>query len=356
MRTHRFYYLAAVLALGGCNKSESSERPQAALAPPPPLAVETAPVEIRKMPRYLTLTGSIMADRQSEVAANVSGRIISAPVERGQAVRKGQVLAVVDARAAGLSASAATAQSKVAETQEKLAQADCERADLLMQKGAISKSEYDKMKSQCSTQVFSSKAALANAALAQKQLGDTVIRAPFDGTVGERYVNVGEYVQLQTKVASVVRVNPVRVQISVPESATPLIKQGQTLGVKVAAFGEREFPASVMYVAPALRAQTRDLIVEAVAPNADGALRPGMFSTVSILIGEEDQPTVPSAAIQAEGTTRRLFVVRGGQAWEMVVRTGGQKEGRIATLEPLAAGERVIVKPPPGLRDGSAVR
>jgi membrane fusion protein (multidrug efflux system) len=356
MRIQRHYYLAAALALAGCNKSESSERPQTSSAPPPPITVETAPVEIRKMPRFLTLTGSIIADRQSEVAANVSGRITSAPVERGQAVRRGQVLAVVDSRAAGLSASAAFAQSKVAETQEKQAHADCERADLLMQKGAISKSEFDRMKSQCSAQVFSAKAAVASADLARKQLGDTIVRAPFDGIIGERYVNVGEYLQPQTKVASVVRVNPVRVQISVPESATPLIKQKQKLAVKVAAFGDREFPATIEYVAPALRAQTRDLIIEAVAQNEDGALRPGMFSTVSILVGEEDQPTVPEMAITQEGTTRRLFLVRGGQAWEMVVRTGTKKEGRIATLEPLAAGERVVIKAPPGLHDGVAVR
>jgi len=348
---------AAVVAVSGCgSRSESAERAKPAATSPPPIAVKTAAVEIRKMPRYLTLTGSVVADKQSEVAANVAGRIQLAPIERGQAVRQGQVLAVVDARGAAFSASAAAAQSKVAEEQQKMAQADCARADALLAKGAASQQEYDRLKTQCASQGFSASAARANADLAQKQLGDTTIRAPFDGIVGERYVNVGEYVQAQTKVVSLYRINPVRIQVSVPEAATPLVRESATLAVHVAAWGEREFPAVVKYVAPALRPQTRDLLIEAVAENKEGALRPGMFATVQLVVGETELPTVPAEAVQSEGTTRRMFVARGGQAWEMVVRTGASKGGRIAVLEPLSGDDRVIVQPPPGLHDGSAIR
>ncbi len=357
MRTfHLLAVLAVTVALGACTKSESAEPRKPTAGPPPPAKVETAAVEIRKMPRYLTLTGSVIADRQSEVAANVLGRIRQAPIERGQAVREGQTLAVVDSRAANLSAAAAAAQLKSAETQQVLAQADCERAESLHLKGALSRAEYDRTRAQCSAQGFNASAARANSELAQKQLGDTVIRAPFDGIIGERYVNPGEYVQAQTRVASVYRINPVRIQISVPESATPLIKQDETLRVQVAAWGDREFPAVIRYVAPALRPQTRDLLIEAVAQNDDSALRPGMFAIVQLLVGDEDQPTVPTDAVRAEGTSKRIFIERNAQAWEMVVRTGAQRDGRIAILEPLPAGEKIIVRPPPGLHDGAAVQ
>lgn len=347
---------ALAVAASGCGaRSESAER-KPSVAPPPPVTVKTAPVEVRKMPKVLTLTGSVVADKQSEVAANVAGRILTAPVERGQSVKQGQVLAVVDARGAAFSASAASAQSKVADEQQHLAEADCARADALWEKGAASKQEYDRLKTQCAAQKYSASAARANADLAQKQLGDTTIRAPFDGIVGERYVNVGEYVQAQTKVASLYRITPVRIQVSVPETAVPLVKQGATLAVHVAAWGDREFPATVKYVAPALRPQTRDLLVEAVADNKDGALRPGMFATVSLLVGEEELPTVPMAALQVDGTTKRIYMARGGQAWEVVVRTGGTRDGRIAILEALSQGDKVIVQPPPGLHDGSAIQ
>lgn len=345
---------AAAAALPACQRAPAAQDRQKA-TPPPPVSVATSPVEVRRMPRLLTLTGSVFADRQSDVAANVAGRILSAPIERGQRVAQGQVLATVDARAAGFSAAAAAAQQRVAETQQQQARADCDRAEMLWQKGAISRQDYDRLKTQCSAQNFSAAAAKANADLAGKQLGDTTIRAPFTGVIGERLVNTGEYVQPQTRVATILRVDPVRVQISVPETAVPLVKQGDTLSVQVAAYGDRSFPAEVKYLAPALRAQTRDLVVEAVAGNPDGALRPGMFATVRLLTGEEDLPTVPADALRIEGATRRLFLARQGQAWEMVVRTGAERDGRIAVLEPLTPDQQVIRRPPPGLHDGSSI-
>jgi len=354
-RSPYFLALLALASLAGCKGSESASEVKPSVAPAPAVKVETASVEIKKMPQFLTLTGTVIADRQSDVAANVSGRILSAPMERGQTVSQGQVLATVDARAAGFSATAATAQAKGAETQEKLAQAECDRADTTFQKGAISRAEYDRLKTQCTAQVFTSTAARANAELAAKQLGDTTIRAPFDGVIAERFINAGEYVQLQTKVATIVRIKPVRVQISVPEEATRLVKEKDTLTIHVAAWGDRPFPAVIRYVAPSLRAATRDLVVEAVAANADGALRPGMFATASILVAEADQPTVPENAIMIDGTTKRIFLARGGQAFEMVIRTGGTKDGHTTIMEPLTATDKVIVNPPPGLHDGVAV-
>jgi membrane fusion protein (multidrug efflux system) len=353
----RYLVLTGALLLAGCSgRSESAERAPDGNSPPPPVKVTTAAVQILKMPRYLTLTGSVVADKQSEVAANIAGRVTAAPIERGQAVKQGQVLAIVDARGFAFSANAATAQSKAAEEQQKLAESDCQRADALWQKGAVSKQEYDRMKTQCAAQSFSASAAQANADLARKQLGDTTIRAPFDGIIGERYVNVGEYTQAQSRVASLYRINPVRIQISVPEQATPLIKQGETIRVRVSAWGDRDFNAMVKYVAPALRASTRDLLVEAIAENKDGALRPGMFATVQLLVDEQLQPTVPAEAVQVDGTVKRLFLARGHQAWEMVVRTGAERDKRIAVLEPLTAEDQVIVAPPPGLHDGSGIQ
>ncbi|MBS1150890.1 MAG: putative efflux rane fusion protein, partial [Myxococcaceae bacterium] len=96
--------------------------------------------------------------------------------------------------------------------------------------------------------------------------------------------------------------------------------------------------------------------IEALAPNLDGALRPGMFATVLLRVGEEEQPTVPADAIKAEGTVRRMFLARDGHAFEMVVRTGVQKDGRVAVLEPLTDKDKVILNPPPGLRDGSSIQ
>ncbi len=251
----------ALLLVVACRRPAAEANPGAKAAATPAVKVTTGSVERQKMPKYLTLTGSILADQQSEVAANVSGRITATYVERGQPVKKSQVMALVDSRAASFQAQAAGAQSRAAETQLQLAEQDCARADELFQKGAIAKSDYERQKAQCSSQVYNANAARAQAGLAGKFAGDTIIRSPIDGAVGERYVNVGEYVQASSRVASVFSIDPVRISISVPEPVVSQVHEGQRLNVNVAAFKGRDFPAVVRFVSPALRTSTRDLIV-----------------------------------------------------------------------------------------------
>lgn len=350
---------AALFTFAACKKPETvaeagTTRPE--LVALPPVKVETGVVDIQKMPKYLTLTGSVAAERQSDMAANVSGRVTNTYVERGMPVKIGQIIAVVDSRAAGFQAAAANAQSQAAQTQVTLAKQDCERADTLFGQGAIAKSEFERLKTQCTAQLYTANAAQANADLANKTASDTVIRAPFDGIIGERFVNVGEYVQPPTRVASIFAINPVRITLSVPEPAVSLVKEGQELQLSVSSWPNRTFPATVRFVSPTLRTNTRDLLVEATAKNDDAALKPGMFATAKLAVGEEDQPTVPIGAIRADGTVKRLFLARNGQAFEVVVQTGVEKDGRIAVLEPLPAGDKVIVTPPPGLQDGSSIQ
>lgn len=356
--------MVMMLAMTGCNKGPEPQQTPAAggpqeraleLAAMAPVKVETAEVTQQKMPRSLTLTGTVLADQHSEVAANVNGLVTDVRVERGSVVKAGQILAVVDARAASLQAAAALEQSQAAQTQVSLAKQECERADRLFAQGTLSTAEHDRLKASCAGQLHQAAAAQANAQLARKFASDAVIRAPISGIVGERYINVGEFVQLPSRVASIYNINPVRVSISVPEPAVGMVKVDQTLQLDVSAWPNRTFTGTIRYVSPMLRPNTRDLVVEALVANDDGALRPGMFATSRLAVAQEEQMTVPSAAIRAEGTVKRLFLARDGKAFEMVVQTGVEKDGRMAVLETLKPGELVIVSPPPGLRDGTSI-
>jgi membrane fusion protein, multidrug efflux system len=345
-----------VFALCGCKKASeatAADKPQTVALPP--VSVEGAFVELRPMPRLLTLTGTVTADRQSEVAANVSGRVVATPIERGRQVKAGETLAIVDSKAAGFSMAATAAQAELAVTQVHQAEEDCARAERLFKEGAIAEAEYKRQQTQCKTQLLSATAARAQAELSAKLAGDTIIRAPFSGAIGERYVNAGEYVQPASKVASIYALDPVRVTVSVPEPAVGKVKEGQSLGLHVAAAPERTFSATVVYLSPTLRQSTRDLVVEAKAPNPDGVLRPGMFATVELTIGQEQLPTVPEDAVVVEGTVKKIYLVKEGRAFELVIRTGVKEDGRIAVLEPLDGKTQVIRRPPPGLRDGAAV-
>jgi len=321
----------------------------------PPVGVQLGKVERRKMPNVVTLLGNVAPDRQSEVAANVAGRVLLAPIERGQAVKAGETLVMVDSKAASLSAAAATSQAELAETQLKQARSDCERSDRLLAQGAIGQAEYDRQHSQCKGQEFQASSARTQAQLSAKLAADALVRAPFAGVVGERYVNAGEYVQASTRVASVYSLDPVRITISVPENSVGLVRNGATLNIQVAAFPGRLFPATIQYVSPALRTLQRDLLIEAKAANPDGALRPGMFATVQASLGDEMLATVPDDAIRNDGDTRRMFVAREGRAFEIVVRTGVTREGRTVVYEDLAPDTQVIRQPPPTLRDGEAI-
>jgi len=344
------------LALFGCRKAdESAPADKAAIIALPPVVVEDAPIEVRMMPRLLTLTGTVTADRQSEVAANVSGRVIATPIERGRQVKAGEALAIVDSKAAGFSMAATAAQAELAVTQVHQAEEDCARAERLFKEGAVAEAEYKRQQTQCKTQLLQATAARAQAELSAKLAGDTIIRAPFSGAIGERFINAGEYVQPSSKVATIYSFDPVRVTVSVPEPAVGRVKEGQTLDLRVASEPDRVYPAKVVYLSPALRASTRDLLIEAKAPNADGTLRPGMFATVELTVGEERVPTIPEDAVAAEGTVKRIYLAREGKAFEVVVRTGVKKDGRIAVLETLDGKDRVIRRPPPGMRDGAAI-
>jgi membrane fusion protein (multidrug efflux system) len=354
--SHRATLALLVLALCGCKKpseATAADKPQTVALPP--VSVEGAFVEVRPMPRLLTLTGTVTADRQSEVAANVSGRVVATPIERGRQVKAGETLAIVDSKAAGFSMAATAAQAELAVTQVHQAEEDCARAERLFKEGAIAEAEYKRQQTQCKTQLLSATAARAQAELSAKLAGDTIIRAPFSGAIGERYVNAGEYVQPASKVASIYALDPVRVTVSVPEPAVGKVKEGQSLDLHVAAAPDRTFPATVVYLSPALRQNTRDLLVEARAPNPDAALRPGMFATVELTVGQEQLPTVPEDAVAVEGTVKKIYLVKEGRAFELVVRTGVKQDGRVAVLEPLDGKTQVIRRPPPGLRDGAAV-
>jgi membrane fusion protein (multidrug efflux system) len=342
-----------VLPLSACKKAEAPTK--AAEKAPPPIEVQLGKVDRRNMPNIVTLLGNVVADRQSEVAANVAGRVVLAPIERGQSIKMGEPLAMVDSKAANLSAAAATSQAELAETQSLQARSDCERSDRLLAQGAIGQAEYDRQRSQCKAQELQASAARAQAGLSAKLAADAVVRAPFSGVIGERYVNAGEYVQASTRVASMYSLDPVRITISVPERGVSLVHTGVILDIQVSAYPGRLFAAKVQYVSPALRTTQRDLLVEAKAPNPDGALRPGMFATVQASLGDELVSTVPEDAIRSEGDVRRLFLARDGRAFELVVRTGITREGRTVIYEELAADTPVIRHPPLTLHDGDPI-
>ena len=169
------------------------------------------------------------------------------------------------------------------------AEAEFNRMRSLLEQKVVSQSEFDQRRTQVEAarqqyQVAQNsaqqsyrllEAARARVALARKAVADTGVRAPFTGVVAERAVSVGDYVTRGTRVATVVSVDPLRVELTIPEQSVSLVKEGQPVRLTVDAYPGQEFVARVRFVSPALRADQRSLMVEAVVPNSDGRLKPG---------------------------------------------------------------------------------
>lgn len=348
------FALLGALALASCHRAEATSAAAAASAKPP-VRVRTAAAAERPMPRYLVLTGSLRASEESDIAADATGKVVQTFSERGQPVKRGQLIAVLDSRSAALAATAADAQARLAQGQLEQARRDCDRAKHLLETAAISQAEFDRQMAQCTTQQWSLAAAEAQGKSATKVLGDTSIRAPFDGIIGERYVNVGQYVQPSTRVASLYNPDPLRLQITVPEASIAAVKPDLPVAFTVAAFGDEAFVGTVKYISPNVREATRDLVIEAVVPNRDGRLKPGMFAVAKVLLASPPTPVVPSAALLRDDTGARVFVVVGKEAEERLVQLGETEGDAVAVLNGVRPGDSVVLEPSADLHDGTRV-
>lgn len=321
----------------------------------PPLEVSTVTVRSAPMPSVVELTGTVVADRQTQVAADTNGVVVETRFERGDRVRKGDVLAVVDTKAIQMNAAAGAAQADAQRAQLDAAERECVRAEQLLADAVISRSQYERTMAGCEAQRQAVAAASASAAAASALAQQTRIRAPFDGVVGERLVDVGAFVASPVPVATLYADTGLRVRISVPESQLPLVELGAPVRVAPTALPERVYTGVVRSMSGALREPTRDVVLEAVLDDADMDLRPGMFARVQVDAAARDTLVVPADAVVTEGTVHRVFVVREGRAFEVVVRVGLERDGLVAVLTDLTEGDEVVGPIPDGLRDGRRV-
>jgi membrane fusion protein (multidrug efflux system) len=248
-----------------------------------------------------------------------------------------------------------------------LARADFERAGMLYERKLLSKSEYDARQAQADSAqrqyetarngAEQQRQALAGArarlSLARKAVADTVVRAPFAGVVAERLVSVGDYVTRGTKVATVMRVNPLRVELTVPAQFISAVAVGRPVTLEVDSYPGQSFTGQVRYVSPGVRADSRALVVEAAVPNAKGLLKPGQFVTARI---EQGKPTpavlVPAAAVVTTSGTSRVFVVVDDHVEERIVTTGQQVGDKVEATSGVTPADVIAVTNVAKLSDG----
>jgi membrane fusion protein (multidrug efflux system) len=343
--------VAASLAACKGRRPEASE-PKAAIAP---VSVQTVKIAEGDVPKLLRLSGTLRGFRETDLAANAVGRVVATSFERGAKVAEGQVLAQLDVRAATLTAAEARAQAENVRAQEAYARGECDRFAQLKAKGAITDLEFERVANQCRTAPLSVEAASARANLAAQNVGDGAIRAPFAGVVSERYVEVGQFLRQDSRVATLVNVDRLRLEIAVPEAEIGSVREGAEVRFRVAAYPERTFSGKVRFVSGAVRASTRDLMTEALVENADRALLPGMFADVELVVGAQRLPLLPPAALTSRGGKPRAFVVVGGRLEERILSVGPTQGELTGVLKGVTVGESVVTGDLTALLNGQPV-
>lgn len=337
------------VTLVGCAQQE--EAPQVQVEA---VSVESEEVTAADVPQTLRLTGTLRGSKETDLAANVAGRISKTLVDRGAEVKSGELLAQVDVSAAALSLAEAKVQVETTKRQQEINQAECERYEKLKERGAVSDLEYDQVTAKCKTAPLQVQAAQARQSIAAKNVGDGAIRSPFAGVVTERAVEVGEYVQAASRVVSIAQVDELRLEFSVPEANYTHVKKDALVAFRVAAYGDQVFYGKVTHISGAIR-DTRDVLVEAVVDNQDRKLVPGMFANVELSVGKKSLPTVPESAVFDHNGKKNVFLIQDGQLMQRVVQVGPVHEGRIPVVRGLQVGDRIVKTYSSELSNGQAV-
>ncbi len=281
----------------------------------------------------------------------------------------------------------AKAAYESAQAQQRLAQADAKRYENLVNSGDVSRSAFDKAHTQVETadaQVNASRqqyeAALnaarqnyqgvatqeagqlgtrAQLAMAEKVLADTQVKAPFAGYVSARNVTPGEYVSTSSKIATILRVTPIKLELQVPELYSQQMKRGLNVEASVTGYAGRVFQGTVTAINPAVDPSSRTFVVEVTFANGDVALRPGMFATARIVLpGSTQGIFVPSNAVITDATTNssQVFLIRDGKARLAVVQVGERDGNLVRILTGLPADAVVATDHLQDLYDGQSVR
>jgi len=307
------------------------------------VTVESMVVTSGPLESTVDAVGTVLADASAVLRAEVPGQIVERHFEEGQQVRKGDALYSIEATV--LEAEFNEAKANVDQSE-----AEYTRAQELVNSQLVSATEYDTARANYNVSV-------ARLRSAESRLSKTVIRAPFDGFVGLRRINVGDYATIGQELINVVRLDPLRVDFSVPETLLSRVHPGQTINVVVGAFRDESFEGVVTAIDPQIDVTGHSMAVRARLPNPELKLRPGLFAQVAVSLSVNPNAImVPEQAIWPIGNDKIIYVIDEGVANQRTVMLGDRKPGWVEVISGLDEGEEIVVVGQMKLFPGVAVR
>lgn len=290
-------------------------------------AADVAYVENRPLARWLPVSGTLQAVRQTTVKAKVAGDVAGLDVREGETVHAGQALAHIDSP--DLKARLVDRQGAVESAKAQLALAEKTRAMnlRLLSDKFISQNAFDGTESSYNVALGNVKSAEAQAQLAQNALADALVVAPLSGVVSKRHVQTGEKVAIESAILTIVDLKDLEVQAMVPANDVPELSRGMPVELRVDGFGERRFEGRIDRINPSTEPGTRAIIVYVSLPNPDAALRNGMFATGRIaLAASAPAPTLPAIAVRSEAGQSYVWTIDNGKLVRRIIITGRRDE------------------------------
>lgn len=371
--------LLALMAVSGCTKQEPIQAKQDAA----PVSVRTATVSTREVRRLVQSVGTLFPYDETVVSSEIDGRVIAVNADLGDSVEKGQVLLRISDEEQKYLVAQTEAQLRMAmarvglknpnervtditqSSEVRQAQADLfdaesryKRVRSLVDQGIGAQAELDQAQARYRAaqaaydqsmngarnllqEIERSKAVMD---LQKKKLGDTVIYAPFTGRIKDRQVTPGSVVRANTPLFTIVKTNPIRLRLEVPERMAPWIRNGQIAEITMEAYEGRKFQGKVWRISPTVDQLKRTFIVESLIDNPDGELKPGSYARATLPTNKTEQVRmVPFRAINYVLGSNKAYVVNNGMIDAREVKLGDRFEDDVEILEGLAEGEMVAV-------------
>jgi membrane fusion protein, multidrug efflux system len=333
-----FYWTAVILIVVGIilypkikhalpgTKAENG--PVGAPAGPRALNVDAYVVKPEKLVEQINSSGTLLPDEQVDLSFETSGKIISIYFDEGAQVRKGQLLAKINDRHLQAQLLKLQAQKKLAEEREF-------RQRSLLSRDAISQESYDQIVTELQT-------IGADIMLIEARIAETEMKAPFDGVIGLRNISEGAYVNANTPVARLIKINPLKIEFAIPERYSGVVVAGIPLRFFVDG-ASQPYRAVVYAVEPKVDIRTRNIIVRARYANTTENIKPGRFVSIQLDLTEiNDAMVIPTEALIPEMDGDRVFVFKNGRAASVQVITGLRTEKQIQITEGLVHGDTLV--------------
>ena len=339
-----------VITGSGASKNNSTKSEK------PPTAVDAKSVRLDNIIVNMEIIGNLRASDAIDVTSEVNGIVTEIKFTEGQAIKKGNILFLLDASIEKAEISIQKADvnrwTALLERRQRLARS----AEKLSETKNIAITRLDQLLTDETEALAQLQIAKATLQIAERRFYKKIVRAPFNGIVGLKLKSIGEYLEPGEVITSLDSIDPIELDFEVPESAISALKIGAEINAFTRAWGNEVFSGIVKSINTRVNQESRSITVRAEINNTNLKLKPGMFMIVKLpVVTHKNAIIIPEEAVLTDGTLRTVYVIKDGITNSKAVKLGQRLPGEVEVLEGISSNAIVITGGIQKVRDGSKV-